>query len=102
MVDRQAHHVHSRCAIVPGAVTVNMKVNCAPAQFPPSEKDGGRADATIRPVHGSTSRRGCVIQEIPEHLSGRLVHWKEEFDPNFLKGHVTGRPKRSNGSKQAK
>jgi hypothetical protein len=43
MVDRQAHHVHSRCAIVPGAVTVNMKVNCATTQFPPSEKDGGRA-----------------------------------------------------------
>jgi hypothetical protein len=43
MADGQAHHVHSRCAIVPGAVTVNMKVNCAPTQFPPSEKDGGGA-----------------------------------------------------------
>jgi hypothetical protein len=34
MVDRQAHHVHSRCAIVPGAVTVNMKVNLLPHPIP--------------------------------------------------------------------
>jgi hypothetical protein len=39
-------------------------------------------------------RNTSSFHPTPECLRGWLVHWKEEFDPNFLESHVAGRPER--------